>query len=222
MDRDIREASGSGSKPSFPQFNMFPSTIPSFIKETNPDWNYGQDLKKVTKNVVFSKCPEKLENGKNQLIEVTETVTTVTDLESIKDATMEKLNSVVGTAIGMQKQSDPPMKQTLEEFKQIQYESPVAPKGLIELRDDFIFTWYTKGRIGGKGKFKAPQTVRQYATTLFCKADNLYKTLELSGLKLEDTMFPTSRRFTLAMETWGKVSHPSTTGKFFFFFLNLK
>ena len=172
------------------------------------------------RNVIFSKDTEKLYNIRNELLETLEPVDISIPIGEISQEFLVRLNEAVGIAITADS-TDPKMKLSLQEFMSVNYSSPSVPSGRMALRDDYMFIWFLKQRIQGKGKRKSPKTVSQYATYLFGNSqENLYKHLEAKNIRLEDSLFPTGLRVTMEIEAWGTTENPSSTSKFFFF-LNL-
>ena len=160
---------------------------------------------------------DKLFHVKSELLETLEDVDIDNQIGDISPEFLNRLNEAVGTALTLDA-SDPRMKLSLKEFQEINYESPILPRGRIGPRDDYLFTWYLKPRIQGQGKRKSEKTVLQYATYLFGKSEeNLYKHLEGKNILLEDALFPKASCVRMEVEAWATTENPSTSSKFFFF-----
>ena len=153
---------------------------------------------------------DKLFHVKSELLETLEDVDIDNQIGDISPEFLNRLYEAVGTALTLDA-SDPRMKLSLKEFQEINYESPILPRGRIGPRDDYLFTWYLKPRIQGQGKRKSEKTVLQYATYLFGKSEeNLYKHLEGKNILLEDALFPKASRVTMEVEAWATTENPST------------
>jgi len=231
LNQNLRNAQShleSSSSVSFPVPNIEPEpekrqessrslAVPNFIRQYKPNWNFGEDLPDKVKNIIFSKDVNKLLHIRSEILETLEEVDIDTEIADISPGFLKRLHEAVGTALP-QDDSDPKMKVSLKEFQDINYVSPSVPTGRINLRDDYLYTWYLKPRIHGQGKRKSEKTVPQYATYIFGKSDNnLYKFLESKNILCENAIFPASLRITKEVETWTTTDNPSTSSKFFFF-----
>lgn len=227
LEPEPKKRPESSSSVSFPVPNIEPEpekrqessrslAVPNFIRQYKPNWNFGEDLPDKVKNIIFSKDVNKLLHIRSEILETLEEVDIDTEIADISPGFLKRLHEAVGTALP-QDDSDPKMKVSLKEFQDINYVSPSVPTGRINLRDDYLYTWYLKPRIHGQGKRKSEKTVPQYATYIFGKSDdNLYKFLESKNILCENAIFPASLRITKEVETWTTTDNPSTSSKFFF------